>query len=72
MKYPIYNKTLSYDDKFVKYWLLGLLLLLLLMILIGGLTKINLIPVSKSDFPQNIKEYGTLMVSMHKTLHKRN
>ena len=41
MEYPIYNKTLSYDDKFVKYWLLGLLLLLLLMILIGGLTRLT-------------------------------
>ena len=41
MEYPIYNKTLSYDEKFVKYWLLGLLLLLLLMILIGGLTRLT-------------------------------
>jgi cytochrome c oxidase assembly protein subunit 15 len=41
MEYPIYDKTLSYDDKFVKYWLLGLLLLLLLMILIGGLTRLT-------------------------------
>ena len=41
MKYSLYNKTLSYNDKFVKHWLLGLLLLLLLMILIGGLTRLT-------------------------------
>ena len=41
MKFLIHNKPPSYNNKFVNYWLLGLLVLLLFMILIGGLTRLT-------------------------------
>ena len=41
MKTSINNKIPNYNSKFVNFWLLGLLVLLLLMILIGGLTRLT-------------------------------